>query len=176
MTNHVHLLLTPDRENSIPELMQTVGREYVQSLNRKYNRTGMLWEGRYKASVVQSDFYLLACYRYIELNPVRAGMVFSPGDYSYSSYRHNALGEQSSLISPHETFLALGPTDEKRRVAYQYLFSTSLSSNYITQFRKKTNACRPIGDRKFQDQVEAMTGRSVRPGKPGPKRRKSIEP
>ncbi len=91
MTNHVHLLMTPSEPDSISKVMQSVGRQYVQYINWSYKRTGTLWEGRYKASPIESERYLLTCYRYIELNPVRAGMVASPADYAWSSYRHNAF-------------------------------------------------------------------------------------
>ena len=111
MTNHVHLLLTPLKRRSIPALIQGLGRHYVQVINRRYRRTGTLWQGRYKACLVQADRYLLACQRYIELNPVRAGMVADPLEYPHSSYRVNAFGMRSSLVSPHETYLLLGSAE-----------------------------------------------------------------
>ena len=113
MTNHTHLLITPGTGRSLPLLMQAMGRGYVQKLNRHYNRTGTLWQGRYKASLIQDDQYLLTCYRYIELNPVRAGMVRRPGDYPYSSYRHNANGQPDSLITPHPLYRSLAATQRQ---------------------------------------------------------------
>ena len=99
MTNHVHLLVTPNQEEGIAKVMQSVGRKYVRYINGVYRRSGTLWEGRYKSSVIQSDRYLLTCYRYIELNPIRAGMVASPGDYRWSSYRFNAYGQPDRLVA-----------------------------------------------------------------------------
>ena len=100
MTNHVHLLVTPETETGIAKLMQAVGRRYVQYINRSYHRTGSLWEGRYKSSLIQAETYLLTCMRYIELNPVRANMAPDPAQYRWSSYRHNGLGQTDSRITP----------------------------------------------------------------------------
>lgn len=167
MTNHVHLLVTPQAEDSIPRVMQSIGREYVQPLNSRYKRIGTLWQARYRASVVQSDFYFLACHRYIEMNPVRAGLVNSPHLYRYSSYTFNALGHANGLVTPHSTYLALGSDSKSRTKAYQYLFSTELRASLIEEIRKQTRSCRPIGGEQFKDQIEAMTGRPARRGKVG---------
>jgi putative transposase len=105
MSNHVHLLLTPEQVQNVPRLIMSVGRKYVQHINRTYGCTGTSWDSRYKSSVVQAETYLLLCQRYIELNPVRAGMVSGPGAYRWSSYRANALGEVSELVSPHPLYL-----------------------------------------------------------------------
>ena len=104
MTNHVHLLMTPTTREGISRAMQSIGRRYVQYINREYRRCGTLWESRHKASLVDAERYLLTCYRYIELNPVRAGMVEHPGDYRWSSYRHNAYGEKNALITQHPLY------------------------------------------------------------------------
>ena len=114
MTNHVHLLVTPDYEDSLPRLMQLIGRQYVQYINKTYNRTGTLWEGRYKSSLIDSENYLLTCSRYIELNPVNAGMVDKPEEYCWSSYHHNGLGKTNSLLSSHALYLGLGPNKVDR--------------------------------------------------------------
>ena len=114
MTNHVHLLMTPHAEDSIGKVMQSLGRYYVQYFNCRYRRTGTLWEGRYKATLLDSDTYLLTCSRYIELNPVRAAMVEAPSDYPWSSYSCNAMGKITSLITPHELYLELGSTTDDR--------------------------------------------------------------
>lgn len=167
MTNHSHLLITPRHKRSIPLLMQSIGRNYVQTLNRKYNRTGTLWEGRYKASLVQDDRYLLACQRYIELNPVRAGLVSNPGHYRYSSYGHNAIGSKNRLITAHPTYLALADCIDQRQAAYRELFEDGLSPELLKDIRDNTNACLVLGDDRFKDQIEDMLGRSVRPGKDG---------
>jgi putative transposase len=103
MTNHIHLLASPATEESIPKMMQWLGGHYARYFNRCYRRTGSVWEGRYKTSLIDSDNYLLKCYRYIELNPVRAGMVNHPGQYPWSSYRENTgtkrLNKQVSDLS-----------------------------------------------------------------------------
>lgn len=167
MTNHVHLLVTPERKGSLPLMMQAMGRTYVQPLNACYQRSGTLWEGRYKASLVQTDEYLLACQRYIELNPVRAGMVEAPGDYRYSSYRHHALGIEDPLLTPHSVYLALHAQPSARRYAYRNLFRDTLSEELLVQVRHCTNACGVIGSDQFREQIAAMLGRAVPTGKRG---------
>lgn len=122
MTNHVHLLVTPHLPMAIAELMQSLGRRYVPYVNHVRGRTGTLWEGRYKASLVATGSYLWACYRYIELNPVRAGLVRHPADFRGSSYRANALGEPDALVTPHAAYFALGRDAEERRAAYRASF------------------------------------------------------
>jgi putative transposase len=167
MTNHTHLLITPGAQRSLPLLMQAMGRSYVQTINKQYDRTGTLWEGRYKASLVQEDRYVLTCYRYIELNPVRAGMVTAPGDYRYSSYSCNATGKPDSLVSSHPVYQALATSTDQQQVAYRALFSTDIAPELLATIRSTTNACQVIGNEKFKDQIETMLGRSVRPGKSG---------
>ncbi len=167
MTNHTHLLITPGNQRSLPLLMQAMGRTYVQELNRQYARTGTLWEGRYKASLVQDEHYLLTCQRYIEMNPVRAGMVPAPGAYPYSSYRRNAAGNSDTLITPHAIYHSLGPNPGQRQTSYRALFADTLTPATLTWLRDTTNACRVLGNDKFKDQIENMLGRSVRPGKNG---------
>lgn len=171
MTNHVHLLVTPEQERSLPLMMQAMGRNYVQRLNVGYQRTGTLWEGRYKASLVQTDYYLLACQRYIELNPVRAGIVASPGDYPYSSYLHNALGKADALLTPHACYFSLHTDPSARLCTYRALFSDILDETLLTRLRESTNACSVIGDDPFKVQISAMLGRAVPSGRRGrPKR------
>jgi putative transposase len=173
MTNHVHLLITPATEKGIPLLMQAMGRLYVQALNRNYVRTGTLWQGRYKASLVQDEHYLLACQRYIELNPVRAGMVNGPGEYRWSSYARNALGEPDTLVTPHAIYQKLHTDPAQRLAEYRALFANTLSSELLEQLRTQTNACLILGNRRFKAQIASMLGREVehrktgRPKKPG---------
>ncbi|MEL6829162.1 MAG: transposase [Pseudomonadota bacterium] len=167
MTNHVHLLATPLSERALPQIMQALGRSYVQKINAKYDRTGPLWQGRYKASIVQSERYLLLVYRYIEMNPVRARMVARPADYFYSSYAANALGRNDGLVTAHPVYLALGKNLKTRRERYRRFFEDSLSNEELTNIRDTTNACRVLGSDQFKDQIERMLGRSVRPGKSG---------
>lgn len=167
MTNHVHLLVTPERKRSLPLMMQAMGRTYVQRLNARYNRTGTLWEGRYKASLVQSEEYLLTCQRYIELNPVRAGMVAAPGDYPYSSYRHHAMGITDPLLTPHPLYLGLDIDPAARQNAYRRLFRDTISEAQLTRLRDSTNACTLIGNDRFKDQIATVLGRAVPTGRRG---------
>lgn len=167
MTNHVHLLLTPGSQKSLPLLMQAMGRSYVQALNRIHGRSGTLWEGRYKASLVQDDRYLLTCYRYIELNPVRAGLASAPHHYPHSSFARNAYGRANDLINPHSIYMSLGHTTEDRCTAYRKLFEGGLSSVALSEIRDAAKACLVLGDDAFKDRIELMLGRSVRPRKRG---------
>ena len=145
MTNHVHLLMTPATADGIGAVMQSVGRRYVQYFNRKHDRTGTLWEGRYRATLIDSQQYLLACYRYIELNPVRAGLVADPGEYRWSSYGANALGLLDPLVAPHELFRALGHDDESRMAAYRALFHDALDVRTMSDIRDATNKAWALG-------------------------------
>src|SRR5687768_4096313 len=122
MTNHVHVLLTPTKAEGPSLLMKHLVQRYVQYVNRVYRRSGTLWEGRFRSSLVQHQGYLLKCQRYIELNPVRAGMVQFPGTYAWSSYRANAELRSSALVTPHEEYLALGETSEERAEVYRRSF------------------------------------------------------
>ena len=158
MTNHIHLLCTPLSENAISKTMQDVGRLYVVYFNKTYGRSGTLWEGRYKSSLVQSEAYLLSVYRYIELNPVRAGMVEDPADYSFSSYQINALGRQSDLCTPHQEYLTLGNTQEARQHNYRALFEYELDHKLIDNIRKTTNQGMAIGNEAFITQIKKLTG------------------
>ena len=167
MTNHVHLLVTPTTEKGIPLVMQAMGRLYVQALNRNYTRTGTLWQGRYKASLVQDKQYLLTCHRYIELNPVRANMVKGPGEYRWSSYAHNALGKPDALITPHAIYRQLHPDPAQRRSEYRALFADTLSNALLEQLRTQTNACLILGNRRFKAQIAGMLGREVEHRKAG---------
>jgi putative transposase len=148
-------------------MMQAMGRTYVQRLNARYRRTGTLWEGRYKASLVQTEVYLLACQRYIELNPVRSGMVAAPGEYPYSSYAYNALGENDPLLTPHPTYLALHADPATRLQVYRAFFENALSEELLTRLRENTNACTVIGNKRFKEQLATMIGRAVPSGKRG---------
>ena len=167
MTNHTHLLVTPMEPQSLPLLMQAMGRTYVQSLNRRHDRTGTLWQGRYKACPIDSERYLLICSRYIELNPVRAGMVSEPDDYPYSSFRHNALGQPDPLITHHPVYNALSEQPAECRNAYRRLFGTHIGPETLNVIRDNRNACLALGNEEFKDDLEMKLGRSVRPRKKG---------
>ncbi len=160
MTNHVHLLMTPSDAQGISRVMQSLGRRYVQYVNRVYRRCGTLWESRHKASVVDAERYLLACYRYIELNPVRANMVRHPREYPWSSFRCNAMGDGGAIISPHFLYQALGASDETRRVAYEALFESQLDPVTVQDIRVAASASTPLGDCRFTENVDQPERRS----------------
>jgi putative transposase len=165
MTNHVHLLLTPKEAKTVPKLIIALGRRYVQYINTTYRRTGTLWDSRYKSSLIQAETYLLACQRYIELNPVRADMVDEPAHYRWTSYRNNALGQASAILTPHPLFQALGKTAEERQNAYRALFRTQLDAEAINDIRLALNQSQPLGNERFYQHIEQMTGQR-REGKP----------
>ncbi|TSE28020.1 Transposase IS200 like protein [Tepidimonas thermarum] len=176
MTNHVHLVLSAPSAGALPGLMQDMGRRYVQYVNRTYHRSGGLWQGRYKASYVQSERYLLACMRYVELNPVRARMVQAPGEYRWSSYRANALGEEDKLLTPHDQYLAIGSTAEQRQQTYRGLFATEVDEPAWALIRTATQQGVVVGDSRFAEMIEKRLGQIVRPrprGRPG--KNKTIE-
>lgn len=163
MTNHVHLLVTPREAKSVARMMVSLGRRYVPYVNASYRRSGTLWEGRYKASLVQADAYLLTCMRYIELNPVRAGMCADPAHYPWSSYRGNALGAEMSLITPHPLYAGLGHDDASRQSAYQALFNEVLPDQVITDIRQAVTQMLPLGDSRFLAAIEQVTGQKQEP-------------
>lgn len=169
MTNHVHLLLAPQQAKDVPALMISLGRRFVQYINKTYRRTGTLWDSRYKSALIQSDLYLLICQRYIELNPVRAAMADDPAHYRWSSYRTHALGTADSRLTPHPAYLDLGANDVERRAAYRALFRTGLDAEAIADIRLALNQNQVLGNSKFHRQIEKMTGerREARPrGRP----------
>ena len=145
MTNHVHLLVTPQSEQGVSRMMQATGRHYVRYFNHTYGRTGTLWEGRFKSCLVDVEDYLLACQRYIELNPVRAGMVAVPEDYSWSSYKANGFGKRMRLWTPHRVYLDLGATIRERATAYRELFAGHIDERLVGQIRKATNRGMVLG-------------------------------
>ena len=167
MTNHVHLLLTPAERDSAGLLMKHLGQRYVQYVNRSYRRSGTLWEGRFRSCLTQSEDYVLACYRYIELNPVRAAMVSKPQDYRWSSYHANGLGRTSPLLRPHAEYLRLGRTEPERREAYRALFRAQVDEALTTEIRDATNGNFVLGDKRFQAQMADTLKRRVVRGKAG---------
>jgi putative transposase len=167
MTNHVHLLVSSSRAGAPGELMKALGQRYVQYFNRTYRRSGTLWEGRYRSCLTQAEDYLLACQRYIELNPVRAGMVAHPAEYHWSSYRANAQGEENPLIAPHEVYLGLGQDMACRLAAYRELFRFELEPSLVDQIRAAVNGNYALGSPHFADEIAAALGRRVTPGKSG---------
>lgn len=175
MTNHVHLLLSCATRDGAGGLMKALGQRYVQYVNRTYQRSGTLWEGRYRSCLVQEEGYLLSCQRYIELNPVRAGMVGHPAEYPWSSYRANAQGENGGLVTPHALYLALGADALARQEAYRELFRHELEPGLVDAIRQATNGNYVLGDGRFGEQIALALGRRVQPGKSG-RPRKSPEP
>ncbi|MBI5109603.1 MAG: transposase [Rhodocyclales bacterium] len=176
MSNHVHLLLTPDSTDSAGRLMKALGQRYVQYVNRTYRRSGTMWEGRFRSCIAAEEAYVLGCQRYIELNPVRAGMVEHPADYPWSSYRFNALGEAPRVpLVPHPLYRALGQDESGRRAAYRELFRHELEPGLVDQIRRATNGNFALGSQSFRDQVTAALGRRASRGAPG-RPRVALEP
>jgi putative transposase len=158
MTNHVHLLLTPSDDNATSNLMRYLGGLYVRYFNHRYARTGGLFEGRFKSSVVQDDEYLLTCLRYIELNPVRAGMVTDPGDYRWSSYAAHAFNKEIGMWSPHSLYLSLGQNATARARRYREMMIENVGADTIAKIRHSANKGLILGTDKFKQQFVSLTG------------------
>lgn len=167
MTNHVHLLCTPTSANGISKMMQSLGRSYVRYFNHRHNRTGTLWEGRFKACLVNASEYLFHLYRYIELNPVRANMVKDPADYSWSSYQCNALGHKSHLLTPHELYLILDYNPDVRQALYRALFRNHVEGSLLEEIRYAANKGLILGSDRFVAKLEALCGRRLTEGLKG---------
>ena len=161
MTNHVHLLVTPPAEESISRMVQYVGRKYVPYINHQYKRTGTLWEGRYKSSLIQEEPYLLACMRYIELNPVRAGMLITAYDYRWSSYHFNATGQDDELLTEHQLYLSLGIDKSSRRQAYRRLFMAHMADDVTEEIRAAWQTGTPLMNDRFKEQIEKVLNTKV---------------
>lgn len=167
MTNHVHLLLTPSSLDSCGVLMKGIGQLHTQYMNRTYGRTGSLWEGRFRSCLVQAEDYLLACYRYIEMNPVRANLVSHPMEYPWSSYLANGEGQESALVMPHDEYARLGHAEEERRNRYKELVAEVLDSRLIDAIRAATNGNFALGDAPFRQRIAIALGRRASRGSPG---------
>lgn len=167
MTNHVHLLISANRAEAAGLLMKALGQRYVQYVNRTYRRSGTLWEGRFRSCLTQDEIYLLSCQRYIELNPVRAGMVAHPAEYRWSSYRANAQGEVDALVTPHPLYDALSLDAANRQAAYRELFRHELEPGLVDEIRRATNGNFALGDERFAAQISSVLGRRAMPGKSG---------
>ncbi len=159
MTNHIHLLATPHKEDGLSKMMQMLGRYYVQYYNYTNKRSGTLWEGRYKASLIDSEQYALLCYRYIELNPVRANMVDHPAEYPWSSYRANALGQHDAIVTPHALYWALGSDDGQRQLHYRSLFDGQVDEISLDQIREATNKAWVLGSDYFKQRIASQLNR-----------------
>ena len=167
MTNHVHLLASTARPYGLSFMMQNLGRYFVRYINHGYRRSGTLWEGRFKASLVDSETYFLRCCRYIECNPVRAGMVLAPGQYSWSSYRSHAFGAADKLLAVHEQYARLGNSEEERQQAYRDLFRSELDGKELAENRDTVNRGWPLGSDRFKDEIERTLGCAARPPRRG---------
>ncbi len=169
MTNHLHLLLTPLQDQSLSKMMQAVGRSYVQIFNKVHGRTGTLWEGRYRSTLIQTERYLLACMAYIDLNPVRATMVAQPEDYVWSSYGHYAGRRHDRLITPHALYWGLGNTPFAREAAYAEMVHAGIQADQQRALTDATLSGWALGDAKFIDGLKAQTPRRLskdRAGRP----------
>jgi putative transposase len=174
MTNHVHLLLTSVDAGAVAKAMQAVGRRYVRHVNDSTGRTGTLWEGRYKASLVDSERYVLACYRYIELNPVRAGMVASPAAYRWSSFAANGNGLHDPLVTPHAVYQQIAATTELRCARYRDLVAETLADEDLAAIRLYAQRQRALGTPRFQAQIEQQLKRRAGIGQPGRPRKEKV--
>jgi REP-associated tyrosine transposase len=172
MSNHIHILATAYDSDGITRMMQYVGRHYVPYINHTYGTSGSLWEGRYKASLIHDEEYLLTCMRYIELNPVRANMVRSPGHYRWSSYRCNGQGKEDELVTPHPMYKALARSKPTRLEAYKALFKAHLDKGVLNDIRSAWQTGTPLGNDHFRQKIEdklkckvgqARRGRPVKP-------------
>ncbi len=154
MTNHIHILVTPPDSQGITRMMQYVGRYYVSFINKKYGMSGSIWEGRFKASMIHAEDYLLSCMRYIELNPVRPDMVRSPAHYRWSSYRCNGQGKTNDLITPHEIYLSLAKRLDTRIEVYKALFKAHVDEIALDDIRSSCQTGTPLGNDYFKQKVE----------------------
>ncbi|WP_305805921.1 transposase [Stenotrophomonas sp. YIM B06876] len=174
MTNHVHLLMTPTRVGAISSVMQALGRRYVRYINDAYGRTGTLWEGRYKSHLVANDEHLLRCYRYIELNPVRAGMVATADQYRWSSHAGNTGTSPDPLLHPQDCYQRLGPMPADRQQAARERLQQA-SAEDASRFAHHLHHQQPMGNDRFRAAIEAQLGRSITPRKVGRPRKQSQE-
>lgn len=167
MTNHFHLLMTSELDNGASLLMKFLGQQYVQYVNRTYKRSGSLWEGRFRSSLVQTERYVLGCYRYIEMNPVRANMVKHPGKYPWSSYGMNGEGKKVDWLTPHGEYLALAADEDRRQAAYRGLFETDLDAGLLREIRVSTHGGYAVGDARFRKQIERTLKQRATPADRG---------
>ncbi|MCX5681192.1 MAG: transposase, partial [Candidatus Omnitrophica bacterium] len=161
MTNHVHFLIEPSSEDGLAEMMQSIGRRYVPYINLRYQRTGTLWEGRYKSSLVDKDEYFAACSRYIELNPVRAKIVASPEEYPWSSFRSKTTGECEDILDRDYFYLDIGKTDKERQENYYQWVLEGIPEEELAFIRLTTQRCGIMGNDIFHGVIEKALGRSV---------------
>lgn len=167
MSNHLHLLLTPQQDGALPRLMQSVGRAYVLYFNKRHGRTGTLWEGRYRSTLIETERYLLSCMVYIDLNPVRAGMVADPADHAWSSHAHYLGRRVDRLVTPHPLYWALGNTPFAREAAYAELVRAGLKADQQAALTDSALKGWALGSPGFVAGLQRQTERRVQKGKPG---------
>jgi len=167
MSNHFHLLATPETANGLPAMMQGVGRRYVQYFNRRQRRTGTLWEGRYRAALIETDRYLLACTVYIDLNPVRAGLVARATDYRWSSHRHYVGLQHDKLVRPHALYWQLGNTPFAREASYVELVNQGISAEQQRMLTESALKSWALGEGGFITGLQKMTPRRLIKAKAG---------
>ncbi|HEY5622444.1 MAG TPA: transposase [Gammaproteobacteria bacterium] len=176
MTNHIHLLVSSQRRDGVSRTMQQVSSGYARRINDRYERTGTLWESRFKSSPIDSDHYGLTCYRYIELNPVRAGIVRSPAEYRWSSYRENAGLSAMSVVRPHACYAALGVSGKERSRQYRQIVHEHLSERALADIREGTSKGLPVGAGAFKREIEARLGEPLGSRQRGRPRKKGSDP
>jgi putative transposase len=167
MSNHVHLLVTPKTKGAASAMLQDLGRKYVRTVNRAHGRTGTLWEGRFKSSLIDTEKYLFACHRYIELNPVRAGMATAPADYPWSSHAYYAGFRPDRVITPHRLYTALSADPEARRSALLAMFKVAIPQAETESLRTAINRGWALGSEPFLAEMQRQLGRSIRPPRRG---------
>lgn len=174
MTNHTHLLVTPADAKGCSIFMRELGRRYVPYFNNRYRRTGTLWDGRFRSCLVESREYVLACYRYIERNPVRAGMVDSPSAYPWSSFKANAGEAEDARLSEHPEYAALGSNARARGAAYRGFCLAEEEAGFVSAIREATNAGLPLVGDDLRSQLEG-SGQRVAAAKPGPRAKPRVD-
>ena len=167
MPGHFHLLASPADQPGLARMMQAIGRHYVPAFNRKYQRAGTLWQGRYRATLIDADHYFLACSNYIEINPVRSGIAPSAVEYPWSSYAHHAGVRHDPLITDHRLYWALGNTPFEREAAYKKMAERGLSADEIDTITAATDKGWALGSEQFKTMLEQRVQRRVRPAKRG---------
>ncbi|MBU0503557.1 MAG: transposase, partial [Candidatus Omnitrophica bacterium] len=161
MPNHFHLLIEPKEDNNVSLLIKLLGAKYVRYINKNYERSGTLWEGRFKCSLIDKELYFLTCLRYIEMNPVRAGIVNSPELYRWSSYRVRAVGERSFIVDMDHWYDNLGSNAEERQNKYRQFFQNSISDSALQLLREMTNKNGIVGSVNFKTRVEQFVHREI---------------
>ncbi|WP_444920771.1 transposase [Microbulbifer sp. CnH-101-G] len=176
LPNMIQIIATPRVPDGIPSMMQSLGRRYVQFVNHRYKRSGTIWRGRYKSSLIDSDAYLLTCYRYVELRPLYLGLADSLGNYRWSSFNHHVNTEHNHLIKDHRLYTDLGENAAQRAQAYRKLFRYSFDSRLLDYIAETIKLGHVLGGDAFKDKIEQIANQRVRPLKRGrPRKPKKVE-